>query len=641
MNSFITCLRCRILLVFMVAVSSAAAANDDDARSWVDEIILGIDSLKYQLNTQPLSAKQQMEFYANIAGAYHPFELDSAIVYRFKSLALAQTLNEYEMMMDNHLELGLYYSFKGIYDEAFNHIDQSLSLAVEHGNLRKEMHAVASFGFMYFQQGKYNMSMAYYLKYLPIVEREGWINSCIGCLANLSEINRRLGNWEIALQYLKQAEEKSNNMEEGSYRWLMPQVYNEYAHIYLARGDYNEALRNTLIADSINVENGTINKCQSKILLASIYLHWNDYERAMQYAKESYEQADILKDISLYMDAGKIMSDVYLAQKRYHEAETEAYKAWQIDSTNLEVSRALVHNMALANICMGNTDKAAEYLKKYAELNAQYTEKSFHTTLTDMTFKYETEKKEERIALLEIERQMFVKERVLYIGLGVTGIFLAVSLGIVLSQYVRNARKNQQLIASEALQDGEIGERARIANDLHDRLGGSLSAAKIGLKNTDSLQNISDKLEECIIEVREVTNNIMPRSLRLFGLKGALEDLCAQFSNVYFHFFGEDNRIRYNQEYSVYCCARELVNNAQKHSGATNINVQLVQSKKYLTLTVEDNGCGYDEKTVVKGDGLQIIHNRVASCKGKMDIASSPGKGTETVIELVVRGERP
>jgi signal transduction histidine kinase len=64
--------------------------------------------------------------------------------------------------------------------------------------------------------------------------------------------------------------------------------------------------------------------------------------------------------------------------------------------------------------------------------------------------------------------------------------------------------------------------------------------------------------------------------------------------------------------------------------------VQNVDSLVNVSLTVQDDGCGFDEKTFVKGDGLQNIRNRIASCRGKLDIASSPGNGTETVIELRV-----
>jgi signal transduction histidine kinase len=358
-------------------------------------------------------------------------------------------------------------------------------------------------------------------------------------------------------------------------------------------------------------------------------MHRNDYDRALQYAEESLEQANILKAANLYINAGKILSDIYLAQKRYPEAEAEAFKAWLIDTTNIDESRALINNIALANIYMGNTEKAAHYLNKYSALNAQYTEKSFHTTVSDLSILYETEKKVERIASLE-------KERRLYVWLGVVGALLAAALAIMLLLTIWNARKKQQLIANEALQEGEIGERARIAQDLHDRLGSSLAAVTIGLKNAESLQVVGNKIDICVKELREITNNIMPRSLQQFGMKGELEDFSAQFSNLYFHFFGEAKRISHSQEYAVYCCARELVNNALKHSGATVINLQLIQSKKHVSLTVQDDGCGFDEKTVKKGDGLHNLRNRVAASKGRIDITTASGKGTETVIELKV-----
>ena len=246
-----------------------------------------------------------------------------------------------------------------------------------------------------------------------------------------------------------------------------------------------------------------------------------------------------------------------------------------------------------------------------------------------MDVKYETEKKEMRIASLE-------KERRLYLWLIISAGLLLVALVIMLLLTIKNARKQRRIIAAEALQEGEISERDRIAQDLHDRLGGSLTAVKIGLKNAESIQNFDGKIDTCMKELRDITNNIMPRSLKKFGMKGALEDFSAKLPNLHFHFFGEEKRISLNQEYVVYCCARELVNNALKHSGATSINLQLIQRRRHVSLTVQDNGCGFEEKTVMKGDGLQNIRNRIGTCKGKIDIYSTPGKGTEAVIELKI-----
>jgi len=295
----------------------------------------------------------------------------------------------------------------------------------------------------------------------------------------------------------------------------------------------------------------------------------------------------------------------------------------------LQIASNVVGNITYANISLGNKEKAKEYLDKYFNIMTEINKKNVRENLAEMETKYETEKKEIRITSLEKERQ-------LYVWLGVAASVIALSLVIVLLLITRNARKEKQLIAARAVQDGEIGERARIAEDLHDRLGGSLSAVKIELKNAESLQNVSDKLEECIKEVREITHNLMPRSLRTSGMKTALEDFTVQFPNVHFHFFGEEKRVKERLEFIVYCCASELITNAIRYSDAKDINVQLIQDEKHISLIVQDDGCGYDENTATKGIGLKNIHDRVASCNGKLDIITSPGKGTETIIELKI-----
>ncbi|MDR1202063.1 MAG: histidine kinase [Tannerellaceae bacterium] len=124
-------------------------------------------------------------------------------------------------------------------------------------------------------------------------------------------------------------------------------------------------------------------------------------------------------------------------------------------------------------------------------------DENYQETLMNMEVLYETEKKEMRIASLEKERQ-------LYIWLGIAGVLLTIALAIVLRQKVKNGQKEKQLIATRSVLDGEMGERTRLARDLHDRLSGNLSAVKIGLNDhsKESLQSINNKLDSCIEEIR-------------------------------------------------------------------------------------------------------------------------------------------
>ena len=619
----------KILLCTLLLVAFRPAVAQDSDIAWIAYRFYLADSLKQVMNTQALTKKEEMELYASIADHYHGVAVDSSIVYRLKALEIAQKLQVYETIRIYYAELGIVYRFKGDYEAALACADRLHELSEMYDDWKAKANAYTTAAYAYTGWGKYNMAIDNYLKRLKLSEEKGNIESVISILENLSSINLALGNTETAFQYAKQAEEKFPLLEEGRIRWWTPYIFNLYSSIYIKKGDYDEALRFAVKANSISTDNNTLANCDTNSLLAQIYLHQGDYDRALIYANESYKYADILKDPSLYAIAGKTMSDIYMAQKRYPEAEKEAFNVLMADTTNADNMRAAAENIALANIYMGRMEKAATYLKKYAEMNQQYTEKSYQTTVSDLAIKYETEKKEARIALLEEERRM-------YLLLSAAGVLLAVALGFAWLQYIRIMKKKRQLIAAEAIQNGEIGERARIAKDLHDRLGSSLSSIKIGLKEMDTLPGFDEKLDACIKELRDITNNIMPRSLHLYGMKGALEDLCVHINNLHFHFFGENERIRETTEYVVYCCAVELINNAMKHACAKAIHIQLVQSKKHVSLTVQDNGCGFDEKKVVKGRGLQNIRDRVTSGKGKIDITSSPGKGTEAVIELKI-----
>jgi signal transduction histidine kinase len=222
-----------------------------------------------------------------------------------------------------------------------------------------------------------------------------------------------------------------------------------------------------------------------------------------------------------------------------------------------------------------------------------------------------------------------------YVIMGIVCLLPALLLWISFRRKIRNEREENRMIAAQAMLEGKKEERKRLARDLHDGLGGMLSAVKVALvaDNAD-LPFLRKKINCCIEELARVAHHLMPASLSHFGLKAALQDYCLSFSNVKFHFFGEDRRFDERIEFEVYCCACELVNNSFKHSDATNIDVQLMLTDDRVMLTVYDDGCGFDKTLASKGAGLKNIKERIAVFNGKIEIHTSPGNGTETNIEL-------
>jgi two-component system NarL family sensor kinase len=231
---------------------------------------------------------------------------------------------------------------------------------------------------------------------------------------------------------------------------------------------------------------------------------------------------------------------------------------------------------------------------------------------------------------------------------------LAKQQQLLQEQKIRELEKDKQLVAVDSMLKGQEEERSRLAKDLHDGLGGMLSGVKFSLMNmkTDLVINHEnvvmferslDMLDTSIQELRRVAHNMMPEALVKFGLDEALKDYCDNINNakivqVKYQSFGMDRRLDTNTEIIVYRIVQELFANIFKHAKATEVIVQLLKEGNRLSVTVEDNGRGFNVKDLEqnKGAGWANIRSRVDYLKGKLDLHSEAGSGTSVSIEIFV-----
>ncbi len=118
------------------------------------------------------------------------------------------------------------------------------------------------------------------------------------------------------------------------------------------------------------------------------------------------------------------------------------------------------------------------------------------------------------------------------------------------------------------------------------------------------------------------------------GLMQAVKALCDSVPNVYFEGYGTEGVIEERLKTLLYRSVRELIDNAVKHAFSSHIFVQVIIESGFVSVTVYDDGKSFDPETAVIGTGLGNIATAVTACKGKMNIHSSPEKGTEINIEI-------
>ena len=199
-------------------------------------------------------------------------------------------------------------------------------------------------------------------------------------------------------------------------------------------------------------------------------------------------------------------------------------------------------------------------------------------------------------------------------------------------------------------------ERKRIAQDIHDTLGSILSTVKLRLsgleefsgalqaQGKDHFHNVISLLDDAVVELRNISQNIMPATLSKLGLVAALQNLFDKISSysgikIQYAVHGMNVRPDESVEIIIYRVVMELVNNVLKHAQAENVTIQLIQYADHINVTVEDDGNGFDLEEVRKqkrGVGLENVISRLEYLKGKIEIDTAPGQGTSLVMDFPV-----
>ena len=376
-------------------------------------------------------------------------------------------------------------------------------------------------------------------------------------------------------------------------------------------------------------------------------------------ALQSFKTINTGYDIAIVLQE---MGSTYLRRKDYANAVQYLTEAKDL-AKKLQLNQVLqlcLKDLVEAEERMGKIYESYAHLKEYVAVNDSLQSRNNRKIVTELEIKYQTQRKE--MQLLAQEKTIWQKNALNYVLIGGAFILLLISLlsyrtyqhkQKLQQQRINELETEKQLTATEAVLKGEARERTRLARDLHDGLGGMLSGIKYSMnsmkghlamtpENQQSFERSMDMLDSSIKEMRRVAHNMMPEALVKFGLDTALRDFCNEITQSgalkvnYQSIEMEGVFISQTTAIAIYRVVQELVNNSMKHAAAQTAIVQLTKTNGQLSVTVEDDGKGFDPLVLQqpKGIGWTNIQHRVEFLKGKLDINSSPGKGTSILIEI-------
>lgn len=396
--------------------------------------------------------------------------------------------------------------------------------------------------------------------------------------------------------------------------------------------------------------------------LGDIYLQEQKPQQAIkEYEKTFSQKADISRFQMVNINLG--LGRAYCQLKDYNKAK-QYYLAALQKSRQSKINRSMLEcydSLAAIYTYLHDYKTALVYKGAYSDLMQDIVNTDKTRALSQLEIKYRSAEKDKDISrkqLLLTRQQSEITQKNVWIGAISGGSLLL----LLLTWMIYRSRKHKQDMALSKIEkeqevnrlkdaiEGEEKERTRIGRELHDGIMVQFSVVQMNLSalieklhpdHLEDFDNILCQLEDATKELRKSAHNLMPDILLEEGLIEATHYFCRTLQKsarleIDFQVYGTMPSVNAEYELMIYRIIQELVQNSIKHSGASILLLQLNCQPDLVTISVEDNGIGFNQDKVrpEKGIGLKGIVGRINSLNGTMAVNAREGKGAAFYIEL-------
>jgi two-component system NarL family sensor kinase len=544
-----------------------------------------------------------------------------------------------------------------------------------------KMMLLSNIGSIYTVNGDFKTALAYRLQALALVEQQQPLNyTSLGTVyINLSTDYLSLKMPDKAIEYAQKVEQIFDSLKAPLQLTAYAQFYDIYTYTRNESG-----IKNTI--DKLVASLATTNLSEAQRLdgeYMAAYMQ-GDYQlgyaknipAAIDFYKQALDKAKLLADNRQVVFIQSKLGNAYLQQNNTGLAITHLLPAYQLSKEEQLTDQELELSKLLASgyYKQGDHRQAADY---YAIVNTLSDSIYNQTKTNELNFleaKYQNQLKEKAITELTLSNSLsqikvLQRNKWLIIGGAIAGVVLLLLLFLYKNskknqlltqkdneskqQHIQFLQQQQQVVSMQSMINGQETERTRIAKDLHDGLGGLFSTVKM---HFSSLQHEREDLgtnptfvksyelvNTASEEVRRIAHNMMPEVLIKIGLIPAVQELCGSINagrllHTKLQVYGMDKRLNPSTEIMLYRIIQELLNNIIKHAHATEAILQFNKDGNRLSVTVEDNGRGFDTagQNDKAGIGLESVKSRVTYLNGQLSIDSQQEVGTTVMMDFLI-----
>lgn len=647
----ITKLQLKNIICFIMLMMGMAASVVAQTR---------IDSLKQSLKVKKNNTYASILI--ELCWEYRYHNPDSARMYGYEALTLSRKQRDLKLEVEALHNLAVSYQAQGDYKKALAHNLNALILRKKLNDELKTANTLNNIGIAYDELGNFSLALKYYNQAYQCYKKKKHIEGIAMVSTNLGILFKAHKDYKNVIKYYREA-----NVIYTKLKKPREVAFTEanLGSVYYYTKQYDSCIYYSLKAQKTFKELNILQFLPLTYTNAGIgYAATGQSQKALDFLNTSIKLNGKYNNRKELAFAHIHLAKLMLKLKKLNTAKENAKKAINLAEAIGASKEVMDAKETLAAIAEQDGDFKEAYQLNLAvnKIKDSLFQQDKTKLISDYQVRYQTEKKEQQIQSLNQKnkiQQLEIKQRNLGLGIAIGVLLLGGLFAYLLINRGQLKAKaelqteiiKQQDIASKAVLDAEERERRRIASDLHDGVGQMLSAALMNLNGLFAKLNLQADTDlqaqkalalvnESYDEMRSISHQMMPNALIKSGLASAVKEFISKLDKdqlkVTLETVGLKERLDEQTETVIYRVIQETVNNVIKHAEASKLAIQIIKDDEGISVTIEDNGKGFDKNNVdlKAGIGLSNIYSRVEFLKGSVDIDSSEGKGTLVAIYL-------